>query len=82
MESKVTSPAGHAAQIVPISRGHELPPIIGEDPANLIDQFINAQDVSKSSRHTYRRHLGSFMAWIIREGIQKPVREDILACKR
>lgn len=48
---------------------------------SLADSFINAQDVSQSSRDTYRKALRSFTEWLKRERIHNPVREDILAYK-
>lgn len=47
----------------------------------LADSFIKAQDVSQSSRDTYRKALRSFTEWLEREDIRNPVREDILAYK-
>lgn len=53
----------------------------GNSLDRLADNFINAQDISQSSRDTYRKALRSFTEWLEREDIRNPVREDILAYK-
>lgn len=53
----------------------------GNSLDRLADNFINAQDVSRSSKDTYRKALRSFTEWLKREDIRNPVREDILAYK-
>ena len=82
MQSRETFPVGQTAQIVPVSAEHYPPPIIGEKLINLIDRFINAQDVKQSSQQTYLRCLRQFIGWIDIQHINKPGRDDILAYKR
>lgn len=48
---------------------------------NLIDSFINTQDVKPSSKDTYRKALNAFMRWLSAHGILNPSREDILSYK-
>jgi len=54
--------------------------------AVLMDRFIEAQDVSESSRSTYRRELRQFVKWLEQTGRSKRMdqltRQDILAYKQ
>ena len=59
----------------------EIPLRSGERPSDLVERFLASQDTKQTSKETYRRGLMRFMGWIIREGIQDPTREDILAYK-
>lgn len=52
-----------------------------EQFSELIQQFIASQDVSPSSRQTYRRSLVQFFKWFCRKKNPHPTRETILAYK-
>ena len=49
---------------------------------DLLEPFLNAQDVRTSSQQTYRRSLGQFLCWLRQEGIHQPTRQDLLTYKR
>jgi len=46
---------------------------------NLVEAFINAQDVRHSSRDAYKKALRAFTGWLTGHGLHNPVREDVLA---
>lgn len=48
---------------------------------NLIEQFINGQDVKDSSKITYRRNIRLFLLHLKRHNITQPTEEDILRYK-
>jgi len=47
----------------------------------LVDSFIESQDVRANSKNTYRRSLKGFLAWIIKNSINTPTRNEILQYK-
>src|SRR5699024_2735577 len=49
--------------------------------ADLVADFINYIDVSENTTKTYARGLKQFLKYLASEGIQSPVRADILAFK-
>lgn len=61
---------------IPINPAIEEPGI-----QDLEDGFIAAQDVRQSSKDTYQKALKVFTAWLSREGIQNPSKENILSYK-
>lgn len=55
--------------------------ILKEQFSDLIQRFIASQDVSSSSRQTYKRSLVQFFKWFSKKKITQPSRETILAYK-
>jgi len=49
---------------------------------DLLEPFLNAQDIRPSSQQTYRRSLEQFLRWLEQEGIHKPTRQDLMTYKR
>lgn len=62
-----------------------LSPSISNSQTNLqdlVEQFINAQDVRDNSKKTYRRNICSFLNFLQEKSITLPTEEDVLAYKR
>jgi len=49
---------------------------------DLLEPFLNAQDIRPSSQQTYRRSLQQFLRWLKQAGIDEPTRQGLLCYKR
>lgn len=52
-----------------------------EGITSLVERFLRAQDVTESSRDTYRRQIKQFIEWVESNGIRDIERDNILAYK-
>jgi integrase/recombinase XerD len=59
-----------------------VPLILHKDYHTLIDKFITHLDIATTSRISYRKAIRQFFAWFLKNKINNPDRETILAYKK